>query len=1109
MLTFKKLTAPSNKSVQGIVNYLKETAEYYEQGMNLPAYWQGRGIEESGLNDAKRDANQDFAKLLAGVDPVTNKRLKELKENSVIAIDLTTSVPKGFSIALASCKDEIMRQRMAEAMREANDFTCGHVIDSLRCRTGAQGRGKAVAPERSYIRSVMHLDSRDGDSQAHFHNALVNMGVDEKGKARCLDMDRIVRMQPVASALFDARLASNFRKLGLGVEREIERNEYGEETGAVRYSISGIGRDTEMEFSGRREDIERAKEEARKQGKTLTGSEANKLTRKGKDNELTPQEIIARTQSKVAELHKQNRLDWSDSQQLVGREGHVETLTLAEIVSGMHENESYFSRDQLIEQVAKKGALDIDPITATDTFLEGSKSVIALKEKGLYCTVEQWQMERACVLSAITRQGDGRHNLDPDAVERAIQAQEKELGFPLAHDQAEAVRHACGRSGGFAIIEGNAGTGKTASAGAYVKAHQEAGYTVWGASTSQVATDNLADEVNGQATTERKPTLVDALNSSTPNDRKMEAFNTAKLLLELDSGRLKLTDKHLLVLDEAGMVGAKTMHRLQQHSDRAGAKIIAVGDSKQLQPIQAGNPFYAMGDVVGKSEITEIRRQKNKTHLEMANAFYDQHKDGHALVKQMKEKGMIVQGTNKQDAIGKLVSDYLNDPKTEREKLILASTHADSEALTDRLRKQLDQAGRLGERQDVMTARSDGKIMKVEEKDVAVNDRIRFTRNQQHLGLRNNDLGTVVGFEREKNTRFINVRMDKDPDTVKKIPLTDKANHFVHGYVRTVHSSQGLGEAHVYALANQARTTNRNMVMVSFTRTKEQFRYYGTEREFSGMADRLANFENKKSVQDMLPGHMRLETEQMYKQAHARQRLQVAEQFPSAKAEWTLSTEQKLRAYKDVVKHQDQRMSEREQAVEDRKGLKTFKQQCERDLAKLDAKKKELGLFGPRTEKKSIEAKRAEKLQERQGAELAYADVSKKEKQLDKEIELNTPKVEEARNAIRELEERKSFIESKAFLHKWMDRYYKGGEKQQQKDHRTLSHPPAKRLSNAIERRQENELRRKAEREEIRQALENAQLPSHWRQQEGSATSQDAPKSEHKRQRSQHRGLSL
>ena len=67
--------------------------------------------------------------------------------------------------------------------------------------------------------------------------------------------------------------------------------------------------------------------------------------------------------------------------------------------------------------------------------------------------------------------------------------------------------------------------------------------------------------------------------------------NTAtvdRLLLDLQRGRIELDGRTVLVVDEAAMVGTRKLAPLLGHAERAGAKVVLVGDDRQFASIAAG-----------------------------------------------------------------------------------------------------------------------------------------------------------------------------------------------------------------------------------------------------------------------------------------------------------------------------------------------------------------------------------------------------------------------------------------------------------------------------------------------------------------------------------------
>src|SRR5207244_3323705 len=146
--------------------------------------------------------------------------------------------------------------------------------------------------------------------------------------------------------------------------------------------------------------------------------------------------------------------------------------------------------------------------------------------------------------------------------------------------QRRAATHVACETGRHAFVEGWAGTGKTTMLKAVGHAFCQAGLEVFGCCQSAAAAQNLARETG------------------------LPSRTIASLLLSLREGRAKLTAKTVLVLDEAGMVGSADFALLQDEALKAGAKLVAVGDPKQLQPIGAGGIFASLMREHGKAEIS-------------------------------------------------------------------------------------------------------------------------------------------------------------------------------------------------------------------------------------------------------------------------------------------------------------------------------------------------------------------------------------------------------------------------------------------------------------------------------------------------------------------------
>jgi hypothetical protein len=74
----------------------------------------------------------------------------------------------------------------------------------------------------------------------------------------------------------------------------------------------------------------------------------------------------------------------------------------------------------------------------------------------------------------------------------------------------------------------------------------------------------------------------------------MESRTIASLTWRLDHGILALTDRHVVICDESGMTTDVDVARLLGAVERAGAKMIVVGDDRQLDAVGPGGALTAL-----------------------------------------------------------------------------------------------------------------------------------------------------------------------------------------------------------------------------------------------------------------------------------------------------------------------------------------------------------------------------------------------------------------------------------------------------------------------------------------------------------------------------------
>ena len=265
-------------------------------------------------------------------------------------------------------------------------------------------------------------------------------------------------------------------------------------------------------------------------------------------------------------------------------------------------------------------------------------------------------------------------------------------------------------------------------------------------------------------------------------------------------GRDLLTERDVLVIDEAGMVGTRQMERVLSHAADAGAKVVLVGDAEQLQSIEAGAAFRAIHERHGGVEITEVRRQHEEWQRH-ATRHLATGRTGEAI-HAYADKGMVHQAETREAARGELVERWnrerLADPDASR--IILTHTNAEVRDLNDAAREAMRNAGELGDDVRVKTERGD--------RAFASGDRIMFLRNERSLEVKNGTLGTIERVDKG--------HMAVRTDDGRSVAFDTKDYRDIdHGYAATIHKAQGMTVDRVHVLATPGMDRHGSYVSLS------------------------------------------------------------------------------------------------------------------------------------------------------------------------------------------------------------------------------------------------------------------------------------------------------
>ena len=428
----------------------------------------------------------------------------------------------------------------------------------------------------------------------------------------------------------------------------------------------------------------------------------------------------------------------------------------------------------------------------------------------VYTTREMVDVERQMIKSARTLANPvasrGTHSVAAKLVDQAI-----EKAGTMSEEQANAVRHVCGKER-LAVIVGDAGTGKSFSMRTAAAAWQAAGYNVRGAALAGKAADELQ--------------AGSGINSRT----------LASLEYAWKKGRDKLTPKDVLVIDEAGMVGSRQMGRVLAAAEKAGAKVVLLGDHKQLAAIESGAAFRAITERVGAAEITEVRRQSQKwmkeAGQELARGSVEK------AVAAYQEHGLVKSAETREQARADLAKKYVADLEKGGSCIVLSHTNKDVTALNESIRDERKGKGELANGVTVETERGP--------REFAEGDRLVFLKNDKDLGVKNGTLATVEKADAGK----LHVRLDDG--TTRDVDLNDYKN-IEHGYAVTVHKAQGVTVDRAYLLATPSM--DRSLAYVGMTRHRHECEIYHGQDDFKSPTDMtraMSRADNKTSTLDYL-----------------------------------------------------------------------------------------------------------------------------------------------------------------------------------------------------------------------------------------------------------------
>ena len=925
-------------AAQSTVHYFERDGYYARNDPEhrRASFWHGRGAATLRLRGHVRPKR--FEEVLAGFVPHTSIRLGRRRDGEHQhrpGLDLTLSAPKSVSLeALVFGERRVVRAH-DEAVRETLDWVEAELLQT-RGYDRATGRRPRVRAEAMVAAGFRHLTSRDQDPQLHTHCVIANMTRNAQGEWRSLETTRLRRSEKLIGAYYRNALALRLHALGYAIAPTLIGRVPG-------FEVAGYERALLDAFSGRRRAllawlaerglpytpalaqsaalatrrrkvdigletlIPRWRERARALGLTRSALEARpprpldaqtgrRAPRARVPVPGLPANVVRnrRRAPALPALSPDAALERRPPPSRAPRTAPALLLrtpetglleTVARAAGALDERRAVFPEAELraLALGASPGRYTLAEVDAAIARLVGDGALVEAQRAGTeraFVTAEAVRAERRLLATMRSARGRG------GALTRAPVSETLPGGAALTRGQREAVE-AIARAPDWLIgVQGHAGSGKTAMLRA--AAALPGMPRLHGLAPSVAAVRALSRGAGIEARTLQSfLSRFEALATPDPLARAREAYAGT-----------------VLVLDEASMVGTAQMTALLRIAERLGvARVVLVGDTRQLRAVDAGQPFRVLQRArMATAVMDEVLRQRDP-ELAGAVAAVRDGNPGTAL----RTLGERVHETERETLGEAAGAVWLALPDAARAAtLVLAPTHALRRAIHATVREGLAREGVLHGPVLQLERLIDRRLTRAETAEIrsyAVGDPVAFHRDA--YGARAGDHCTVAAVSENEVTlahpdgaprrfrpsgnvtRYLRV-FDTAPielragdrvrwtrnrpgrarapalvngDTAQVLAIDARRvrlvtehgarfslargdpqlRHLDHAYSATVHAAQGRTARAVIAVLDSAGLSDRTLLYVQMSRAAEDFVLLTDDRE--ALADTLARRE--------------------------------------------------------------------------------------------------------------------------------------------------------------------------------------------------------------------------------------------------------------------------
>lgn len=346
----------------------------------------------------------------------------------------------------------------------------------------------------------------------------------------------------------------------------------------------------------------------------------------------------------------------------------------------------------------------------------------------------------------------------------------------------------------------------------------------------------------------------------------IDTRTVARLLVDLKNDRDRFDGRTVLMIDEAGTLGAAQARELLERARDAGSRVMLLGDTSQHESVGRGSVLRGLAQEHGALDLRTTRRASEAWLRDVATDL----RAGvvSRALDVLRDKGAVREFSTHDDARASLVRSWAEATRAGKSALLVASRNDDVRAMNELAREAV--RNRIGEERVYATDFG--------ERTFGIGD-VLVGRERAHGGV-NGDLYTLAAHRDDGRLELVRLRDEKRV-------VWDLHEHRAidHGYATTSYRSQGRTVDSVFALASSAEA--RRGLYVDVTRARKDVTIaYGKDevRDFGELLVRAQRDQGKMLVRDVERNvSVRVEREQQREREQKRLRSVAIEQEQESK----------------------------------------------------------------------------------------------------------------------------------------------------------------------------------------------------------------------------------